>query len=133
MVRFAGGNLPGTETPMSPSEVIEDSMPHSVIQNLGTHAEKENSVVTSAQTTRKRSSNEIGAALIRLEERKMELLEKTQAPKDPEPINDDISFFNSLLPFVRSLLWPNKLLCRMQIQELVYSFVTNTRDQIFAP
>uniref|UniRef100_T1HJD0 BESS domain-containing protein n=1 Tax=Rhodnius prolixus TaxID=13249 RepID=T1HJD0_RHOPR len=63
----------------------------------------------------------------------MELLEKTQAPKDPEPINDDISFFNSLLPFVRSLLWPNKLLCRMQIQELVYSFVTNTRDQIFAP
>uniref|UniRef100_T1H7P0 Uncharacterized protein n=1 Tax=Rhodnius prolixus TaxID=13249 RepID=T1H7P0_RHOPR len=135
-VRSAGGNLPATGTSRSSPEDIEESeesMPHSDTQYFRTKAEKENSVVASAQTKRKRPSDKIGAALIRLEERKMELLEKTQAPKYPEPVDDDISFFNSLLPFVRSLSPPDKLLCRMQIQELVYTFVTNSNDRTFDP
>lgn len=131
VVRSSGGNLPNTET-TRPEENEESA--ESDIEKLPL-AENESSVVTPAQTKRKRPSDEIGATLVRLEERKMELLEKntTQAEKRPKRVDDDVSFFNSLLPYMKSLSPPEKLLCRMQIQEVVYRFITNARHQTFAP
>lgn len=42
----------------------------------------------------------------------------------PEPAKDeDIGFFNSLIPHVKKLLPAKKLMLRMKIQELVYNTV----------
>lgn len=42
---------------------------------------------------------------------------------DAEPKDEDVGFFNSLLPHVKKLGPAKKLMLRMKIQELVYNTV----------
>uniref|UniRef100_A0A6P7G5F7 Uncharacterized protein LOC114336119 n=1 Tax=Diabrotica virgifera virgifera TaxID=50390 RepID=A0A6P7G5F7_DIAVI len=66
---------------------------------------------------RKRSYDQIGNALIRLEEEKLDMVTQSRQ------VDDDESFFNSLLPYVRRLPQEDKLLLRIQMQQLVYNAV----------
>ncbi|CAH1982190.1 unnamed protein product [Acanthoscelides obtectus] len=66
------------------------------------------------------NDTDVGAALIRLEEQKLRILEK-----EKKTLDEDDCFFDSLLPHIRPLTPQRKMLLRMRIQELVYNFIYN--------
>lgn len=69
---------------------------------------------------RKRQNDaDIGTALIRIEENKLRVLEK----QHQKTTDEDLSFFESLLPHIRTLTPQKKMLLRIKMQELVYNFV----------
>lgn len=49
----------------------------------------------------------------------------TTEPSEPVTKDEDIGFFNSLLPHVKKLGPAKKLMLRMKIQEMVYNTVYN--------
>lgn len=61
--------------------------------------------------------NEQATRLLEIESRKLELLEKKTENRD-----EDVAFFESLLPHVRKLEGVKKLQLRMQIQQLVVDY-----------
>lgn len=80
------------------------------------------STTTKGGMKRKRQNKlenlDVGAALIRIEENKLEMLEEQQK----KSLDADESFLTSLLPHIRTLAPQNKMLLQMEMQKLVYNF-----------
>lgn len=68
------------------------------------------------------SDANVEVALLKIEEAKLKILEGQSKPRD-----EDESFFDSLLPHVRSLTPEQKIILRIKIQELILSFIYKNR------
>ncbi|KAF6210075.1 hypothetical protein GE061_015831 [Apolygus lucorum] len=124
-VRTAGGSLPEPEVTADYLDTEPTEYPNvSIDEEVGAHGcpPERSETPGSSQRKRKRPSDEVGRALIQLEQRKLELFErKTTRPKETD---EDMAFFESLLPHVKPLHQADKLLLRIKIQQLVYDFIT---------
>lgn len=127
--RVAGGSLPEINdslTTDSPGEGMDEPPPTESEEAQMTtptcSSVDSREASGSAPRKRRRPTDEIGSALIRIEERKLKMLEnnRTQVPK---VVDEDVAFFDSLLPHVKSLPPTEKLLLRIKMQQLVYDFV----------
>ena len=124
-VRTAGGNLPEPEVPTDSLDTEPTEYPTvSNCEEVGAeHCPSDRSETPgSSQRKRKRPSDEVGRALIELEQRKLELFQLRS--KSSKETDEDMAFFESLLPHVKPLPQPDKLLLRIKIQQLVYDFIT---------
>ncbi|XP_036330088.1 uncharacterized protein LOC118742257 isoform X1 [Rhagoletis pomonella] len=66
-------------------------------------------------------NDEVNAEIIKIEKRKLDLLEQKSKQKI-QTDNEDMAFFVSLLPHIKKMDPGQKLLCRMEIQISVYNF-----------
>ena len=125
--RCSSGSLPEVTTDSVDSEVADNDAPNPDDSDVPSVVPSSPSVNISADPAtrkRKRPTDEIGNALIRLEQRKVELMENNTLSQPK--IDDDEAFFNSLLPHVRPLPQAQKLLLRIKIQQLVYDCISST-------
>lgn len=68
----------------------------------------------------------IGQKLLEIEKEKLTLRQKKSAIDNPN--DEDIGFFNSLLPHVRQLTPRDKLCFRMEVQNSLYSMLYNQQE-----
>lgn len=100
---------------------FEDSVDSVLPQSLDEQCNEED-----AFTERKKKIKlSISSQLLLMEKEKLKLLEKKiNATKT----DDDLSFFESLLPYMKRMDMKKKLLCRMEIQKVVLSHFGERND-----
>lgn len=76
---------------------------------------------------KKKENDDVGAALIRIEENKLKIMENEQK----KILDEDECFFQSLLPHIRTLTPQQKMSLRIKMQELVYNFVYRPQPNQF--
>lgn len=99
----------------------ESNSAEDVIQESHTQASTFSSSNSDHERKRKRESEQdiLSHTLIKLEECMLRLLEHQTKQK----VDEDMCFFESLLPHISTLTPQQKLLLRMKIQQTVYNFI----------
>lgn len=135
--RHSSGNLPIVEQNILDEDEnsqavnetdVEDDEPviEELLPNNASKKKREMPSTSSTKGKKRKIENDldVGTALVRLEENKLKILEDNK-----KTLDEDASFFDSLLPHVRKLAPQNKMLLRIKIQELVYSFSYGSTNQ----
>ena len=131
-VRSSGGNLP--EVPREIEKSSEDTLELDATNtenNIDTSNFNDDSVDVERERSapvvprvrkRSRQDDRIGEALVELEREKLKILESRTR-------DENLSFFESLLPHIKKLTSQKKMLLRMKMQEMVYNFVYGNASQ----
>ncbi|XP_061395716.1 uncharacterized protein LOC133331335, partial [Musca vetustissima] len=120
--RKSSGNLrPSEESEQASTEdFLADDIEkeNSFVELCDESSEKSNAV----EVNKKRKATYVDGTseILAIEKQKLQLLEKkvnTQKERD-----DDVAFFDSLLPYMRDMDSGRKMLCRIDIQKIVYNY-----------